>query len=135
MRYGGVYSSPCDLSHIYGKVHFSWCIDFLDTGTNSDWLLPNRLYEGGLFAVPAFTRAGTAAARKVEADGIGVAFDEPLEEGIGKFLKGLRFTDYESLRGRVRELPRSKFVDSQDTKELLLALFNRQNLAAGCTSA
>jgi succinoglycan biosynthesis protein ExoL len=135
MRYGGVYSSPCDLSHVYGKVHFSWCIDFLDTGTNSDWLLPNRLYEGGLFAVPAFTRAGTAAARKVEADGIGVAFDEPLEEGIGKFLKGLRFTDYESLRGRVRELPRSKFVDSQDTKELLLALFNRQNLAAGCTSA
>jgi hypothetical protein len=50
-------------------------------------------------------------------------------------LQRIRLTDYGSMRRRVRELPRSKFVDSQDTKELLLALFNRQNLAAGCANA
>src|SRR3546814_10449203 len=49
MIYGGEYRNPHDLAEIYGRVHLTWAFDFLDEGANSDWLLPNRLYEGGYF--------------------------------------------------------------------------------------
>src|SRR3546814_1169595 len=49
MIYGGEYRNPDDLPEIYGRVHLTWAFDFLDEGSNSDWLLPNRLYEGGYF--------------------------------------------------------------------------------------
>jgi succinoglycan biosynthesis protein ExoL len=122
MLYGGAYSNPEDLARIYGAVHFSWCMDFLDARTNSDWLLPNRIYEGGLFAVPALARAGTATARKVEADGLGFSFEEPLGDSVGAFLRQLQFAEYVDVRERIRNLRRSKFVDSSDTRELLYGL-------------
>ena len=49
MRFEGAYRNPGDLPSIYGEVHFSWAIDFFEEGMNSNWLLPNRLYEGGRF--------------------------------------------------------------------------------------
>src|SRR3546814_10414970 len=47
MIYGGEYRNPHDLAEIYGRVHLTCAFDFLDEGANSDWLLPNRHYEGG----------------------------------------------------------------------------------------
>ncbi len=122
MSYGGTYSSPQDLAQLYGAVHFSWCIDLLDAGTNSDWLLPNRLYEGGLYAVPALARVGTATARKVKADGLGFSFEEPLHDSIGEFLRQLEFAEYEEVRKRIKILRGSQFVDDSDTRELLYVL-------------
>lgn len=122
MRYGGAYSSPEDLPGLYGAAHFSWSVDFLDAGTNSDWLLPNRLYEGGLFAVPALARAGTATARKASAEGLGLALAEPLEESLVALLEGLSPPDYRAMRARLAALPRSLFVDETDTADLLAAL-------------
>ncbi len=37
-----------DLAKIYGEVDFAWAIDFFEEGQNSEWLLPNRLYEKGV---------------------------------------------------------------------------------------
>lgn len=48
MTFGGSYVYPDDLATIYGQVHIIWMVDRYDPGQNSDWLLPNRLYEGGL---------------------------------------------------------------------------------------
>ena len=45
--YGGPYRNPDDLEEIYRPIHFICAVDYLDEGTNSDWLLPNRIYEGG----------------------------------------------------------------------------------------
>ena len=79
MRYEGPYKSPRDLPQIYGNIDFAWSIDYTDAGKNSDWLLPNRIYEGALFGALALARRGTATGNKVEADGLGWALDEPLE--------------------------------------------------------
>src|SRR5205085_9534876 len=52
MLFGGAYG-PADLPRLYGDVHFSWAVDFMEAGQNSDWLLPNRIYESGRYgAVP-----------------------------------------------------------------------------------
>ena len=41
-----------------GDVHFTWAIDFYEAGANSDWLLPNRLYEGGAHGAVPIALAG-----------------------------------------------------------------------------
>jgi succinoglycan biosynthesis protein ExoL len=125
MAYSGAYSHQ-DLACMYGGVHFSWCIDFLDANANSDWLLPNRLYEGGLYASPAMARNKTATGRKVEEDGLGFSFKDPLDRTIGRFLERLGFDAYISMRNRIRAMPLSSFVDMRDSAELLQQLLGRR---------
>jgi succinoglycan biosynthesis protein ExoL len=122
MHYGGAFASPDDLPHLYGGVHFAWCVDFLDAGTNSDWLLPNRLYESGLFAVPALARTGTATARKASTERLGLALDDPLEESLVALLNRLDASDHAKMRASLSALPRAVFVDETDTRDLLASL-------------
>lgn len=44
MTYSGPYTYS-DLPHLYGNCHLAWAIDYFEAGMNSDWLLPNRIYE------------------------------------------------------------------------------------------
>ena len=97
----GAYRNPDDLPKLYGRVHFSWAVDYLDAGTNSDWLLPNRIYEGGLFGALALTRRDTAVARKVEREHLGWAFDEPLEQSVTDFLSRLTAETYGAMKEKV----------------------------------
>ncbi len=122
MRYTGGYASPADLAAIYGPVHFSWCVDYIDAGTNSDWLIPNRIYEGGLLGTVALARRDTATGRLVEGRGYGFAFDEPLESAVVAFLRGLDPDTYEQARSRVSKVPRDAFVDHHDSADLVASL-------------
>jgi succinoglycan biosynthesis protein ExoL len=119
MLYGGPYKSPQDLADVYGPVHLAWCIDYLDAGGNSDWLLPNRVYEGGLLGCLAMARQGTATSAMVDRLGLGWSFEEPLEASVGALLARLTSATYEDARRRLEEMPRSTFVDLTDTRDLL----------------
>src|SRR3546814_8999676 len=77
MIYGGEYRNPDDLPEIYGRVHLTWAFDFLDEGSNSDWLLPNRLYEGGYFGSVALASSHTETGKKVRELGLGYTFEPP----------------------------------------------------------
>lgn len=121
-RYLGPYQSPRDLPDIYRQIHFTWAIDFLDAGSNSDWLLPNRLYEGGLFNAIALAREGTATGDKVARDGLGVALGEPFEESLQAWLLAMDADRYAGLAEAARRAPRSLFVEETDTAELLARL-------------
>lgn len=119
MRYFGPYRSPQDLGAIYGGVHFVWSIDYLDTGGNSDWLLPNRVYEGGAFGAVSLARRNTATGRLVQRLAAGPTFVEPLEEHVIEFLLSLDAATWGSMHERVRAVPRSEFVDEDDTRTLV----------------
>jgi hypothetical protein len=127
MLYGGPYASPRDLAAIYGEVHFAWCIDYLDAGLNSDWLLPNRLYEGGLMGALAMARRDTATSRKVERDDLGWAFAEPLEREVVDFIAHLDAAAYERKQRHLACMSRSQFLDLTDTRDLVQRL---ESLAA-----
>jgi succinoglycan biosynthesis protein ExoL len=127
MPYGGPYASPRDLGAIYANVHFAWCVDYLDAGLNSDWLLPNRLYEGGLMGALAIARRDTATSRKVERDDLGWTFAEPLEQEVADFIAHLDAAAYEHKRRRLAGMARSQFVDLTDTRDLVRGL---ESLAA-----
>lgn len=122
MAFEGPYRNPADLADIYGRVHFSWCVDFLDDGTNSTWLLPNRLYEGGYFGTVALACARTATGRKVDRDGLGVVLEQPLAQSVSAFLERLDAHDYAEYRTKVEDLPRSLFLDETDTLDLMRRL-------------
>jgi succinoglycan biosynthesis protein ExoL len=121
-QYLGPYQSPRDLSEIYGQIHFTWAIDFLDAGSNSDWLLPNRLYEGGLFHSIAIAREGTATGDKVARDGLGVILREPIEESLSAWILNMDEDRYVALAEAARRAPSSLFIDERDTAELLTRL-------------
>ena len=119
MLYGGPYRSAQDLAAIYGPVHVAWCIDYLDAGGNSDWLLPNRVYEGGLMGCLALARKGTATADMVDRLGLGWSFEEPLEASVSRFLTYLTSDTFQDAQRRLEAMPRSTFVDLTDTRDLL----------------
>jgi succinoglycan biosynthesis protein ExoL len=120
MVYAGPYRSPADLPLVYGPVHFSWCIDLLDAGSNSDWLIPNRIYEGCLMGAVALARKGTATARKVDEEGLGWSLPDPLDAAVGDFIASLDAASYLAARERIAAMDRGAFADLDDTRKLLL---------------
>lgn len=75
LHFAGPYSYPDDLAAIYHEVDLAWLVDRYDEGANSDWLLPNRLYESGLNGVPPICLAGTEVARRADQLGIGLRME------------------------------------------------------------
>lgn len=118
MRHGGEYRNPDDLAALYGGVDFYWGLDFHEKGANSDWLLPNRLYEGGLFGAVAIAARGTETGRRVEAEGLGWAFEAPYDVCVARFLETLRVEDYQACRRTVLAVPRDRFVETDDAARL-----------------
>src|SRR3546814_5833553 len=94
MIYGGEYRNPDDLPEIYGRVHLTWAFDFLDEGSNSDWLLPNRLYEGVYFGSVALASSHTETGKKVRELGLGYTFEPPEVESIVAFLRGYSMAEH-----------------------------------------
>lgn len=71
IHYGGPYEYPDGLVAVYGDCDLVWAQDLWQRGANSDWLLPNRIYEASWFGCPSIAVAGTQTAAKIAADGLG----------------------------------------------------------------
>lgn len=76
LRFEGAYRNPDDLPTIYSNVHLAWAIDFFEAGQNSQWLLPNRIYEGCLHGAIPIALAGTETAAFIERHGIGIVLPD-----------------------------------------------------------
>ncbi len=125
IEYGGPYHYPGDLPAIYGGVDFNWCFDFSAAGANSAWLLPNRLYEGGLFHCPALAFAGTETAAWITGNGCGEAFSEHLFTQLHAFFRSLTLERWQVLATGCRGAPDERFAGESDyavLSERLLAL-------------
>lgn len=123
--YAGEYRSPQDLQAIYDEAHFAWAFDYLDQGANSDWLLPNRLYEGCYFGAPALAARGTETGRRVEELGIGWTLAEPVDERVIGLLDRLDEAGYLRVRTHLLGLPPGLFHDEGEMAELCGRLLSR----------
>ncbi len=124
--YDGEYRAPDDLAEIYAKVHFCWSVDLADPSGNSHWLIPNRIYEGGFFAVPSLALSRTETGEKVTQLGMGWLLDRPYAESLIDLLKELTWEDYLACRDALAALPIGEFCDQGDLSSLC-----RQVLARG----
>ncbi|HEX4079563.1 MAG TPA: glycosyltransferase [Rhizomicrobium sp.] len=108
LRFQGGYG-PEDLEQIYSSLHFNWAIDYFEENGNSEWLLPNRIYEGGGFDAVALALRRTETGRWLGERGLGIWFDDPSTE-LEPFLEQLTPERYRTLKRSARAVPRSFFV-------------------------
>jgi len=97
MSFHGRYA-PEALPSIYADAHFSWAIDFYEAGANSDWLLPNRLYESLCFGSVPIAVAGVETARWLEAHHVGAVLAAPIEDSLAPFLAAMTPAQFRRLR-------------------------------------
>jgi succinoglycan biosynthesis protein ExoL len=119
----GPYRSPEDLEQLYRSVHLTWCIDLSDS-KNGAWLVPNRLYEGGLFGIPAIAASETETGRIVKEEKLGVCLDAPISNTLVDFIKNLTDISYDVLVSRVENVPVSRFLDLGQHVNLVRELSN-----------
>ncbi|TIS93630.1 MAG: glycosyltransferase family 4 protein, partial [Mesorhizobium sp.] len=89
LSFGGPYRNPEDMAAIYQDVHFSWAIDFFEEGQNSEWLLPNRLYEGCRFGAVPISMDNTETGRFLRQRDIGVLLPQATPEALETALGGM----------------------------------------------
>lgn len=112
--FDGPYRYPDDLAGMYAAVDINWCFDESDPTANSAWLLPNRIYEGGCFKVPALGAKGTETGAWIEANGCGWTIAEPLSENLVQFFGELAAEDWARIAEGCADLPESRFRGEAD---------------------
>ena len=125
LSFHGAYKNPDDLPSIYSDVHFTWAIDMFEEGLNSSWLLPNRIYEGGLFGSIPIAQSHVETGRTIMRIGTGVVLDNPLEKSVLSFFENLTIEDYKILHDKAVSIPKEQWVmDKNDSIKLVAMLAN-----------
>jgi succinoglycan biosynthesis protein ExoL len=110
VRFHGAYRNPEDLSAIYRDVQFVWAIDFFEEGLNSNWLLPNRLYEGSLHGAIPIGVASTETGRFLASRGLGMLLQRAdADELVARFASMTRDA-YLELFNHLAATDRSQWV-------------------------
>jgi hypothetical protein len=121
MRFGGPYTQA-DLASLYAQVHFVWSVDYMDEGLNSDWLLPNRIYEGSFFNTPAIAERRKAVGGWIAQKGAGLVVDDPVLDTV-RLLTSLTQDGYRVLEQRARDIDtRTIAFDREGCRSLVAAL-------------
>jgi hypothetical protein len=128
----GPYDRRRDLAAMYRGVHFAWAIDYYEAGANSDWLLPNRLYEGSLHGAVPITLARTETGRWLAERQAGVLLAEPLETALPAFFAGLDAAGHAAAAAAIAAIPRGDLVE--DGAALAAALLQPRGLGAAVPS-
>lgn len=124
LHFLGPYDRRRDLAAMYRGVHFAWAIDYFEAGANSDWLLPNRLYEGSLHGAVPVTLARTETGRWLARHRAGVLLQEPLQQALPAFFAGLDVAGYAAAAAAVAAIPQADLVE--DGAALATALLQAQ---------
>ncbi|MDB5396944.1 MAG: succinoglycan biosynthesis protein [Rhodospirillales bacterium] len=123
----GPYDRHHELAEIYQAVHFTWAIDFYEAGANSKWLLPNRLYEGGLHGAIPIALASVETGSWLARHDTGVLLHEPLAEELLRYFSALQTTAYAASAKRLATVTRETWVDDgHDGARLASALLRRR---------
>jgi hypothetical protein len=110
LTFEGPYDRRRELAGLYGAVHFAWAVDFSEDGANSNWLLPNRLYEAALFGAVPIARAEVAAGRWLARRGIGALLAGDPAAALDALLGGMDAARYGAMAGALAGLPESAFL-------------------------
>lgn len=130
VSFHGTYRNPEDLSRIYGEVQFVWAIDFFEEGLNSEWLLPNRLYEGALHGAVPIALSSTETGRFLARRELGMLLPQAQAEDIARRFEALGVDDYLQLFAKLADSHRSAWSVGRAECQALV----RQLAALGSTA-
>lgn len=100
------------LGDLYGRVHFAWAIDYFEQGGNSEWLLPNRIYEGGAYDAISIALAEVETGRWLAARQLGVLVSAPVDD-LDRLFRNLTDEAYHAMAKAAAGAPRSYFLTNQ----------------------
>jgi len=120
VEYHGPYSYPEGLAAAYGACDLVWAQDLWQRGANSDWLLPNRIYEASWFGCPSVAVDGTETGIRVLDDDLGFVVDAAEPETLVRLLRNLDATAITRCATRLLARPDTDFrLTAQDVAEAL----------------
>ncbi|SPJ25530.1 glycosyl transferase [Palleronia abyssalis] len=123
LEFHGPYCWPDDLPEIYGSCDLAWLIDRFDAGSNSDWLLPNRLYEGGLFNAVPIALAQVEVGRKLAALNCGILVPNPGQDAVIDRLGALDAESILAERSKMAALPAALWCAGKEDCTSLVEAF------------
>lgn len=136
LSFMGAYDWPDDLPKIYAQLDVAWLIDRYQAGQNSDWLLPNRLYEGCLNGAVPVVLDGTEVARRVAAWGCGVTVAAPDAAAVAAALSAIDPAGLAARRAAVAALPRAALeMDEAECRQLTAAICGAGDAASVASAA
>jgi len=118
--YAGPYRYPEGLPDAYAGADLVWAQELSWSGHNSDWLIPNRVYEASYFGTLSLAVQGTQTARIVTERDLGYVLKDSQPETLVDFINS---TDRREIARRRRALlarPSSEFVQSTEDIDRLL---------------
>ncbi len=123
MTYHGPYAYPDDLASIYLGCDAVWAQYLWQRGGNSDWLLPNRIYEAGWFGCPCIAVADTETGRRIVRDGLGFVVDQATPEALVALLNKQPRSAFGEVSKRLLSMPEERFrLDVSDITAALQAI-------------
>jgi succinoglycan biosynthesis protein ExoL len=118
--YEGPYQWPEGLSEAYKGAHFVWAQELSWRGHNSDWLLPNRIYEGSFFGALSLCVDGTETGRVVAERSLGYALADAQPKTLIDFMRSLDRKEIADKQRSLLSRPDSDFIaDSNEAKDLV----------------
>ena len=126
---GVTYTGPytySDLPELYGQCHFAWAIDWFEEGLNSEWLLPNRLYESISHGAVPIVLAKTEMGRWLEARGAGLRImpgTDPCE-----MILGLKPSDIAGFQAEIQAVPVGDVMADDTDCERLVKFISRAEI-------
>ncbi|MHA3914935.1 glycosyltransferase [Halovulum sp. GXIMD14793] len=127
IHYHGLYRYPEGLATAYEHLDLVWAQDLWQRGANSDWLLPNRVYEAGYFGVPGLAVAGTETARFL--DGQGFVIEAATPEALINWLHSVDLAVIAAARTRLLSRPAEQFCLSAEDALTMLDFAQSQGSA------
>ncbi|WP_299842414.1 glycosyl transferase [uncultured Paracoccus sp.] len=112
VEWTGPYAYPQGLAGAYAGCDLVWAQDMWQRGTNSDWLLPNRIYEASWCGCPSVALKATETGRRIAADGLGHVIDAPRPEDLAALLSRLTPAALAEERAALLSRPAAEFVQA-----------------------
>ncbi len=120
VNYHGAYAYPSDLGTVYRSCDLVWAQDLWQRGANSDWLLPNRIYEASWFGCPSVAVSDTQTGRRVAQDGLGFVIKHPTPEVLCELLVNLQSDEIARVAANILAKDDANFVlSAQEVAEAL----------------
>lgn len=108
----GPYPYPQGLPGAYAGCDLVWAQDMWQRGTNSDWLLPNRIYEASWCGCPQVALAATQTGKRIAQDRLGWTIPAPDPARLAALLDRLTPDDLAHARSQLQSRPAGDFVQS-----------------------
>jgi len=123
MTFHGRFADEAELASLFRGCHFAWVMDFYQSGANSDWLLPNRLYRACYYGAVPIVDGRVETGRWTAEHAAGVVLDDVTVERLEALVRGYEAADYDAAKAALAAIPTEALIsDDRDCRELVQQL-------------